>query len=521
MGKSRNDLLKQVKVFGHGTTVATNTLITRTGSKTGFLTTKGHEDTLLIGRIHQKVAGLNESELTNIGELDKAVPLVPRSLIKGITERVDYKGDILVKLDEGEVKQVVADLVARGVKAIGVNLLWSFMNPAHELKIKSIITEQYPNIFVSISSELAPVIKEYERGATTALNAYLGVRTSTYISALEKKLSDNGLKYPLQIMQSMGGFMSAREACVKPVTTLASGPVGGAIASRILAAEAGYENVITSDVGGTSFDVGLVIKGQTEFSNPVFDKYRISIPMVDITSVGAGGGSIAWVEEGTGIMKVGPQSAGADPGPVCYDLGGLEPTVTDADFVLGRYNPEYFLGGTMKIDRDKSLAAIEEKIARPIGMDVYKAAMGILDIVDSHMADLIRKVTVGRGYDPREFVLFAFGGGGPGHVGAYGPDVGVKLSVIPQLASVFSAFGIAASDIVHVKELSDPMSAPGDEERLTSIFQKLEKEIQDDFNNEGVPLETTTLVRTIDMRYKGQVHELRNDVGRDKFTSGS
>ncbi len=510
--------LPQVAVFGHGTTVATNTLITRTGSRTGFITTLGHEDALLIGRINQKVAGLTESELTNVVELDKAVPIIPRNLIKGVTERVDCNGKVLVALNTEEVKAAAAQLVGRGVQAIAVNLLWSFMNPEHELKIKAIINELYPKIFVTISSELAPVIKEYERGATTALNAYLGVRTATYLSALDRKLNEHGLKNPLMIMQSMGGFMSAREACLKPVTTLASGPVGGAIASKILAAAAGYDNVITSDVGGTSFDVGLVIKGETEFSTPVFDKYRISIPMVDITSIGAGGGSIAWIEECTGILKVGPQSAGADPGPVCYGLGGTEPTVTDADFALGRYNPDYFLGGAMKVDKDKSLAAIEEKIARPLKSDPFKAAMGIVDIVDAHMADLIRKVTVGRGYDPREFVLLAFGGGGPSHVGAYGPDVGVKFSIIPRLASVFSAFGIAASDILQVKELSDPMTAPGDPARMNSIFSRLEGEILKEFDRGGIPRSSIHLLRSVDTRYKGQVHELRTPVPAGNLT---
>ncbi len=507
-----SQFLNQVNIFGHGTTVATNTLITRTGSKTGFITTRGHEDTLLIGRIHQKVAGLSESEITDIAGLDKAVPIIPRSLIKGVTERVDYRGDVLVKLDEEDVKKAAAELAAQGVQAIGINLLWSFMNPGHERRIKELINRLYPKLFVSISSELAPVIKEYERGATTALNAYLGMRTSTYLDALDRKLTQNGLKNPLMIMQSMGGFMSAREACVKPVTTLASGPVGGAIASKILAAAAGYDNVITSDVGGTSFDVGLVIKGETEFSTPVFDKYRISIPMVDITSIGAGGGSIAWIEEGSNILKVGPQSAGADPGPVCYNLGGVNPTVTDADFILGRYNPDYFLGGVMKVDIARSLQAIEEKVARPLKMDPYKAAMGIVDIVDSHMADLIRKMTVGRGYDPREFVLLAFGGGGPSHVGAYGPDVGVKTSIIPRLASVFSAFGIAASDIIYVKEISDPMNAPGDADKMNRIFEKLEAEISGEFKKEGVSLTSLEMLRSVDIRYKGQVHELRTPV---------
>jgi N-methylhydantoinase A len=393
------------------------------------------------------------------------------------------------------------------------------MNPEHEVAIKKMINEMYPEMFVSISSELAPVIKEYERTATTCINAYLGKVTSNYLSSLDEKLKGSGLKHPTMIMQAMGGFVSSHEACEKPIVTLASGPVGGVIGARVLAGLMGYQNVITTDVGGTSFDVGLVVQGETEFAvAPVFSKYHISIPMVDIISIGAGGGSIAWIEPGTGLLKVGPQSAGADPGPACYGLGGVEPTVTDADLILNRYDPNYFLGGRMRIDRDKALSAMRQRIAEPLKMDVAEAAMGVVDIVNSQMADLLRKVTIGRGYDPRDFVVFAFGGAGPAHAGAYGLDVGVKHAVVPFFASVFSAFGITTSDIVHIKEMSVPETVPVDVKRVNANYERLIGDVMEEFRRDEIQEESILLTRSMDLRYKGQVHEVRAAVPSKDLT---
>jgi len=513
VNRPTSELLQNTSIFGHGSTVAINALLTRRGSKTGLITTKGFEDTLGIGRIHQKVAGLNEDEIINVAELDKADPIVPRSLIQGVTERVDYKGEIVVPLDRAETEKALRRLAAEGVEAIAVVFLWSFMNPLHELAVKKMIRELYPDMFVSVSCELAPVIKEYERTATTCINANLGKVTFNYISVLDKKLKDSGLQTPLMVMQALGGFMSAAEACQKPIAQLSSGPVGGVIGAKILGGAMGYKNIITSDVGGTSFDVGLVVRGETEFAAaPVFVQHSISAPMVDIVSIGAGGGSIAWLEPGTGLLKVGPQSAGAEPGPACYDLGGVEPTVTDADLILNRYDPDFFLGGKMKINRETSLAVMRERIAQPLQMEVAAAAMGVVDIVDAQMADLLRKVTIGRGYDPRDFVLFAFGGAGPSHVGAYGLDVGVKYAVVPYFASVFSAFGIANSDVVHIKETSDPKTFPLDTKRLNAIYEKLLQDVQNEFARDEIAEGNIVMTRTMDVRYRGQVHEVRTPV---------
>lgn len=507
---SSEQLMSQATLFAHGTTVATNALLTRSGSKTGVITTRGHEDALIIGRTVQKVAGLSEGEITYLVHLDKADPLVPRPLIKGVTERVDYKGAVIVPLNEGDVQRAVRELVQEGCEAIAVSLLWSFLHPAHEKRVRELIHAAYPNVFLSLSHELAPVIKEYERTATTAINAYLGQVTGKYLESLVARLKANGFQHEPVIMQSSGGVVPVAQAQERAVSLLSSGPAGGVMGAVALGQVVGHRDLITTDVGGTSFDVGLVVDGEPQFSlSPVFAKYHTVLPSIDIPSIGAGGGSIAWIEAGTRLLKVGPRSAGAVPGPVCYDAGGTEPTVTDANVVLNRLNPEFFLGGTKKLDAEKARAAIEAKIAQPLGISVEEAALGIIDILDAKMADLVRKVSIGRGYDPRDFVLLAFGGAGPLHVGAYARDVGVREIIIPAHSSEFSAWGIAGSDLVNLRQLSEPMLAPFDPGRLNSIYRSLEDDARETLAREGVSNGKVTFARYIDMRYRGQIHEVR------------
>ncbi|MBI2831880.1 MAG: hydantoinase/oxoprolinase family protein [Chloroflexi bacterium] len=512
LGMSGFQLLNNTAIFAIGTTVATNMLLTHTGTKTGHITTKGFEDTLLIGRVNQKIAGLSGIDVLDLARLDKARPVIPRNLIKGVTERIDYKGEVIVPLVYQETAQVVRDLVEKEhVEAIAVVLLWSFMNPEHEQEIKKIINQMYPQIYVTISSELVPKIKEYERAATTSINAYVGKGTSRYISSLGTRLKENGLKLPPMIMQNMGGFTTADEACRKPVLTCNSGPAGGVVGAQALANLLGYKNIITTDMGGTSFDVGLVVNGVSQFASQlILDKYVTLNPTIDVTSIGAGSGSIAWIEPDTGLLKVGPQSAAADPGPVCYEKGGTEPTVTDANIVLGRY-PGHLLGGKIKLNKEKSFSAIKTKIADPLKMDVATAAISIIDIVDSHMADLIRKVTVAKGYDPGDFVIFSFGGAGAAHVGSYG-YVGSKTAIIPNFASEFSAFGICSSDVIHINELSEPMRYPFGTERITAIYQDLENKALKDFQAEGFSRENILLTRLVDLRYIGQIQEMATRV---------
>jgi N-methylhydantoinase A len=510
LGENLDALLGDTVLFAHGTTVATNALITRSGSPVGLVTTKGHEDALIIGRTIQKAAGLSDAQLRNLAHLEKADPIVSRPMIKGVTERVDYKGEVIVPLDLDEARRAVSELVDQGAQAVAVCLLWSFMNPAHERAVEEMVRSEFPGLFVTSSHRVAPVIKEYERGATTVLSAYLSSATETYISSLQKKLSSNGLRRDPVLMQSSGGVTSAEEAKGFAVTLLSSGPAGGVLGAAALGRMIGVEHIVTTDVGGTSFDVGLVVDGEPLMTGtPVFDKYHTVLPVIDVASIGAGGGSIASIEPGTGHLKVGPRSAGADPGPVCYGTGGIEPTVTDADVVLGRIDPSYFLGGTRKLDVALAEEAIRVRLAEPLGVTVTEAAMGVVEIIDARMADLVRMETIGRGYDPREFALFAFGGAGPLHVGAYGLEVGAAPIVIPAHSSVFSAFGIAGSDLVTVHQASDPMVAPFDVDRLNGLFTRIESEVRADLVAKGVAPDGISCSRQIEMRYRGQVHEIR------------
>ncbi|MBI3079604.1 MAG: hydantoinase/oxoprolinase family protein [Deltaproteobacteria bacterium] len=509
LGLEPAGLLRRSSLVGHGTTVGLNQWATRTGARVGLLTTKGHEDAFLIGRIYQKVAGLGEQEVTHAVRLEKADPIVPRTRIVGLTERVDFRGEVLVPLNLQEAEASVDRLVAQGVEALAVCLLWSFMNPRHEQLVKEMVARRHPGLYVSLSSELVPEIKEYERTATTAINAYLGPTLSRYLESLEAELRGLGLGGPLLMMQSSGGVLPVDEAKDRVVFLLSSGPAGGVIGATIMGRLQGWQNIITTDVGGTSFDVGLVVDGESQISRaPVFGQYHVLTPTIDVTSIGAGGGSIAWVEPESGLLRVGPRSAGALPGPACYGRGGTEPTVTDADLLLGRLNPDGFFGGRMRISPELAERAIRERVAEPMGLDVVEAALGIVEIVDAHLADLVRKVTIGRGFDPRDFVLFAYGGMGPVHVGHYGRDLGVRLAVVSPYAPVFSALGIAASDVARWYYRSDPMVAPGDVSRIGRIFAELEERALADLKGMEAA-EKASLHRFVDLMFRKQVHELR------------
>jgi N-methylhydantoinase A len=504
LGCSTTKLLEDTVALGIGSTVGLNALLSRRGASTGLLATRGHEDSLFIGRIHQKVAGLGEEEIKDVARLDKARPLVPRTRVIGIHERVDYKGAALVPLKLDEVEGAVARLVGEGIEALAVCFLWSFMNPAHERAAKERVQKKFPQIFVSTSSEVAPLLGEYERTATTVVNAALGPIVSRFMNRLVESLRSAGLKAPVFAMHSLGGVVPCEEAGDKAVHILSSGPVGGVMGAMNLGATLGHENIIITDVGGTSFDVGLVVQGRPVLNRqPVFEKYSLAIPMIDVVSIGAGGGSIARVDPQSGLLQVGPQSAGADPGPACYGRGGEEPTVTDANLILGRIDAEGFFGGRMKLRSDLAEKAIETKIAKPLGLDLYRAARGILEIVDAHMADLVRRVTIEQGYHPGDFVIYAYGGGGPLHVGSYGRDIGVSLALVSPFAPAFSAFGIAGCDIRRQYTRSHPMPFPAPAALLNEVFGELEEEARREAAGDLV------LERALDMKFRRQVHNVR------------
>jgi N-methylhydantoinase A len=503
-------LVRQAIVISHGSTVATNTVLTRKGPKVGHITTLGMEDNLIIGRLRLKSAGLTRQDKMELAKLDKPEPIVPRPLIRGIVERIDYAGRIVVPLDLESVRQAIRDLEQEGVEAISVCLMWSCRNQQHEQQVKEIANSMYPQIHVDISSEVCPLVGEYERAATTVINSYIARNCATYLVSVERKLRALGFGGAFLLMQSGGGLMPLEMALKRPVTMLNSGPVGGVIGASNLGKRYNHNKIITADVGGTSFDVALVGDGRAEYaSEPIVGRYHVSIPMLDVRSIGAGGGSIAWVDPMTGILRVGPQSAGAVPGPACYDRGGVHPTLTDADLILNRINPDYFLGGAIKLNRDKSLQAMEQFVAKPLSLDVKEAAAGVVKIADSHMASLVHNITVGEGHDPRDFMIYAYGGMSGAHVTSFANALGIHRVLIPRNAAVFSAFGIGTSDYVHIKERSALLLMPWNVEEFNSIFDELEREVLDELHRDGVSDEDIVIERSVDLRYIMQAHVQR------------
>ncbi|MEA2465993.1 MAG: N-methylhydantoinase, partial [Thermoleophilaceae bacterium] len=402
-----------------------------------------------------------------------------------------------------------------------------FRNAAHERRIGEIARELGgESLFVSLSSDVSPVIGEYERTSTTVLNSYLGPATGTYLERLDSSLRERGFKGTFTVLNSIGGVMGPAEASGHSVLLLASGPTGGVIGSRYLAEELGHRNVITTDMGGTSFDVGLIIDGRPTVAGVTeVAQYHVTAPMVDITAIGAGGGSIATVRDG--LIRVGPDSAGARPGPVCYGRGGTQVTVTDADLLLGIIDPQEFLGGRMQLDSEAAAEAMREQIAAPLGRTVEEAAAGIRQIVDSQMADTLRELTIGQGHDPRDFVLYAYGGAGPMHCAGYGMELGVRQIVVPKTSMVQSAYGALASDIHHSAERSYIMRGGGGERApwdglvpstMEEQFSELEDRCRAALDGYGVTAADSTLARTIDVRYRRQTHELIIPVDSGRLT---
>ena len=511
LGLNTSELLSRTVDFVHGSTIGTNTLVQRSGARTGLLATRGHEDSMIIGRVRQKVAGLPESQRIHVAHLHKAEPpLVARKDIRGINERVDARGNVLVRLDHGEIERGVDDLVGGGIEALAVCFLWSFVNPEHERQVKAIVQAKYPQLYLTISSDLIPVLGEYERCVSTCLNSYIGPALQRYLSRLEARLKEHGYVNSLLIMQLNGGLSTVEAIKEKPILTLDSGPVGGILQSKYFGELNGQGNVICTDVGGTTFDVGLIFGGELQLdSEPVIDQYAYALPKVLVKSIGAGGGSIAWIDRG-GALRVGPRSAGAVPGPACYGQGGTEPTVTDADVVLGYLNPENALGGRLRLDPTAAHGAIQ-RVADKLGMDEIEVACGMFGIANAQMADLIRKSTVEKGFDPRDFILLAYGGAGPVHAAFYAADTGVIATFIPAESSVFSAFGMLTTDMLFHAEITLQLRTPVTHEhcvRIERVYQQLEVQVCERFRRSNVDVSQIALNRTVDMRFAMQVHEL-------------
>jgi N-methylhydantoinase A len=511
LGIEEGSILSQVEFFGLGTTVATNALIERKGVKTAIITTRGFRDTILMQRGKGHWTGRELHEIMRYSTRRQPDPVVPRTLIREVTERIDYKGAIITELNEDEVRDVVTSLIAEGVEAIAVSFLWSFREPKHEDRVAEIIREMAPHIYLTISSDIAPVLGEYERTSTTALNAYLGPAVSSYMTKLDASLRERGLKGSLRILDSGGGVITPERCGETPVSILTSGPTGGVLASAKLARRIGTPNVLTTDMGGTSFDVGMIIDYEPVVApQQEVNGYHVLKPAVQVTAIGAGGGSIARVVGNQ--LLVGPESAGSVPGPVCYGRGGTQPTITDADVVLGIIDPQYFLGGSFGLDKEAAERAIHDQIAKPLGISVHEAAAGIKSIADHRMADLLDTLTVGHGYDPRDFVIFAYGGAGGSHCHRFGAELGVQSIIVPATATVHSAFGAVMSDLHISAELSDPSHSPTwdgakdafDPERMTRNFQQLEDQVTSDLLESGATLDQITIHRFADVRFRMQ-----------------
>lgn len=516
-GETLEELLGKVVSFGHGTTQATNALIERRGTPTGLITTRGFGDTILLQRLMGFTAGTPTESLGRFSARRYPEPIVPRRLIAEVPERIDQAGNVLLSLDEDAVREQVRRLRDSGAEAFAVSLLWSFRNPVHEQRVARIVSEEVGDgVYVSLSSDVNPVLGEYERTATTVLNSYLGPTVERYLERLERTLREAGLRGRFSVLNSIGGVMSARDAAERSVLLLASGPTGGVLGSHFLAKELGHRNVITTDMGGTSFDVGLVVADRPAVSQVTeVAQYHVAVPMVTITAIGAGGGSIAEVVAGE--LRVGPTSAGAFPGPVCYGRGGGKVTVTDADLVLGVIDPDVFLGGRMNLDKEAAVEAIREQVAEPLGMSVIEAAAGVKRIVDARMADTLRELTVGQGHDPRDFVIYAYGGAGPMHCAGYGAELGVGTILVPATSMAHSAYGALAADIHHNAERSVLFrSAPGssdpsssfDAAQLRGVFAELERTAREQLRRDDVADGDVIIERTVDMRYRMQTHEL-------------
>ncbi len=511
---SIEDLLSKTDYIIHGTTTTLNSVVTGDVAKVGFLTTRGHADSILIMNLEGRYAGLDYAQIQNMSRTNKPAPLVPHDRIIEIDERMDYKGAVLVPLDEERVRREVHKLIEQKVEAIAVSFLWSFRNPAHELRVREIIHEVSPDLYVALSHEVSPRIREYTRSTTTIINTQVGPRLAGYLGPLEYSLREKGFKGSLLIMQGSGGSVQAADAPKHAVSTLGSVLTGGIVGCMRLADALGHTNVISTDMGGTTFLVGLVLNKQpARATTMVLHQHQINVPMVDVKTIGAGGGAIAWIDGG-GNLKVGPRSAGARPGPVCYGEGGTEPTVTDADLVLGIVNGDNFLGGRKKLFKNLAAEAIRTKIAEPLGLSVEEGAAAIYAIQNAQTADLVRNVVVNSGRDPRDFVLYSFGGAGPVHAASYSAELGVSEVVVPlgSTAAVFSAYGLATSDIVLTAEVSDPTNFPADPAKVNATFARLEEDLAARLKQQGLKFSNVIFEREAELRYTMQMAEVATPV---------
>lgn len=501
---------EQFTTIVHGTTIATNALLERRGARVGLLITAGFRDIVEIGRqIRHDLYDL---------QLDKPMPLVSRELCIEVRERVNYAGDIVLDLDDEAVDAAAEEFLAAGVESIAICFLHAYRNPLNEQRAAAALKRRMPDIEISVSSDIAPEIREYWRASTAVTNAYVAPCVTGYLGRLADQIKKAGITVTPHIMQSSGGLMSIEQAKRRPIFLLESGPAAGVISAAYFARLCRLENAIAFDMGGTTAKMG-VIEGGTPRVVPEFEAggvhgtgsgvapgsgYPILAPTVDLVEVGAGGGSLAWIDAG-GLMRVGPKSASSKPGPACYGRGGTEPTLTDANLILGRLSPDFFLGGEMMLDRAAARRAIEERVALPLGISVEEAALGMLDIAVSHMSEVIRLVTVQRGLDPRDFALVATGGAGPAVANLLAAELQLPKILVPPSPGTASAFGMLVSEMRHEMRTTQIVALDVlDPVELSTIFEKLEERVLAAFFEDGINQEETSLSYYVEMRYVGQ-----------------
>ncbi len=515
----------QVSEYTHGATVATNAIITRSGAKTGLITTKGFRDVLEIRRMRMhKLYDIN---------WEKPKPLVPRHLRLEVPARMNPQGGEETGLDENAAKEAIKRLLNEGIESIAVCFLHSYANGAHEERVREIIRETDSNVLVSLSSELLPEIKEYERTSTTVINAYVQPAVSRYFLAMEADLKDLGMDIPIMVMQSNGGMMPSTSARERPMHIIESGPAAGVTGCFHLAKKLGMEDVMTFDMGGTTAKAALIEEGEISRS-PEYEVggeisighrlmkgsgYLLRVPSVDLAEVGAGGGSIAWADE-AGALKVGPHSAGASPGPACYGNGGEEPTITDANVHMGLTNPDSLAAGTLKVYPDLADKAIKEKVASRLGLDITATAWGIRTVANSSLIRALRAVSTERGRDPRRFTLFGFGGMGPVHAVDLATELGISKVVIPPLPGLFSAVGLLFADVEHhLIQTHYANTSELDYDRINKVMKGLVGEATDDLTREGYTGASQEIVLSADTRYMGQDYALTIPISGTTFTT--
>lgn len=508
LGVSATEIISNCDLCINGTTVGLNALIQHKGAKTGLICTAGHEDSLEI-RLGHKEDGYRYDP-----DYPPATMLVPRYLRRGVRERILSNGEIRTPLTEADVRAACEIFLAEGVETVAISFVWSVLDPSHERRAGEIVREMMPGVILTMGSELYPQVREYTRTSTAVVNAYLAPIMKRYVTAVDAYFQQLGAKQPVRYYQSNGGLAIGQAMTDRSVYAINSGPASAPAAGLYVCAPFGKTDVITVDMGGTSFDITLTKDGSTNINKNIdFLRYRIGVPMIQVETLGAGGGSIGWIDE-MGLLQMGPQSAGSDPGPACYGQGGQLPTVSDANIVLGYLNPDGLVGGRLPLDAQKAYDAVKS-IADPLGLSVERAAYGMFTIVNANMVNGIRRVTIERGYDPRDFVLVGAGGATAAHITALAADMGIDTIVLPKLASGLCAFGQIISDVKYNYMATAVLRLDNDAAytRIDSLFTEIEAQGIAHLTSDGFGAGNTMIKRSLDMRYVGQVHECTVEIG--------